>query len=87
MPLDLSDEEVIAEPVVLEDACRRLTEDGWNTAGKFFPSTWTRVRYLTAELREEILEGEFHTMTADRIEKLKLVVLKSQVSGNCAKCI
>ena len=49
MPLNLSDEEVLAEPVVLEEACRRLTEDGWNAEGKFFSSTWTRVRYLTAQ--------------------------------------
>jgi hypothetical protein len=69
MPLNLSDEDVLAEPVVLEKACRRLTDDGWNTDEVFLPSSWTRVRSLTAELREEILE--FHTMTADRIARLK----------------
>ena len=71
IPLNLSDEEVLSEPVVLDEARRRLTEDGWNTEEKYFSSTWTRIRYLTAGLREEILEGELHTMTADRIARLQ----------------
>ena len=71
IPLNLSDEEVLSEPVVLDEARRRLTEDGWNTEEKYLSSTWTRIRYLTAGLREEILEGELHTMTADRIARLQ----------------
>lgn len=71
IPLNLSDEEVLAEPEVFEEARRRLTEDGWNAEGKFYPSTWTRTRFLTADLREEILEGGYHVMTADRAARLK----------------
>lgn len=65
LPLDLSDDELFAQtPEELEEAKRRLTEDGWNTDGKLRAATWARLRYILSQFREEILEYRFQASQA-----------------------
>jgi hypothetical protein len=71
LPLDLTDAELLADTAVLIEARRQLTRDGWSTEEKFCASTWTRVRYLLAEMLEEILEYKYHPMTIENISALK----------------
>ncbi|PLB40808.1 uncharacterized protein BDW47DRAFT_134602 [Aspergillus candidus] len=67
LPLDLSDDEIFAQtPKELEEAKNRLTEDGWNTDGKFRAATWARLRYILSQFREGIVEYHFQaSQTAD----------------------
>ncbi|PKY08301.1 hypothetical protein P168DRAFT_262612 [Aspergillus campestris IBT 28561] len=67
LPLDLSDDELFAQtPKELEEAKSRLTEDGWNTDGKFRAATWARLRYILSQFREGIVEYHFQASpTAD----------------------
>lgn len=72
-PLDLADSEILGNPFGSGDAQAKLTSDGWSSEGKFNPSTWARVRFLTGEMLEEILEYKCRPMTADSIQELKYV--------------
>ncbi|KAL4746049.1 hypothetical protein BDW72DRAFT_207673 [Aspergillus terricola var. indicus] len=64
-PLDLSDDELFAQtPKELEEAKGRLTEDGWNTDGKFRAATWARLRYILSRFREGIVEYNFQASQA-----------------------
>lgn len=56
-PLDLSDDELFPDsPEILDRARKSLTHDGWNTDGRYRPTTWARVRYILGQFREEIVE-------------------------------
>ena len=56
MPLDLSDEQLLEDPDVLQQHIDRLDPDGWNTTGLVYPATWARAVFLVTIVREEILE-------------------------------
>ncbi|KAJ5591965.1 uncharacterized protein N7459_002334 [Penicillium hispanicum] len=56
MPLDLSCEEIAAEPDTREAAIANLTIDGWNQEGSLAKGAWARVSLLTGQLREKVLE-------------------------------
>lgn len=71
LPLDLADAEILADSAELTEARDKLTPDGWNTEGKFHPSSWTRARCITGKMLEEILEYKFRPMTTENISKLK----------------
>lgn len=71
LPLDLSDDELFAEsPEELEASKSRLTEDGWNTDGKYRAATYARLRYILSQFREEIIEYQFqapHTADSSKL--------------------
>jgi hypothetical protein len=71
MPLDLTDMEILANPTELLEARDKLNSDGWNSEERFCASTWTRVRFILAELLEEVLEYKFHAITTETVVKLK----------------
>jgi hypothetical protein len=72
LPLDLSDEEIFADtPEALEEAKSRLTDDGWNTDGKYRAATWARLRYILSRFREEIVEYQFQGSQAADPSKLR----------------
>ncbi|KAF3401698.1 hypothetical protein F1880_010091 [Penicillium rolfsii] len=72
LPLDLSDEELFAErPEELEASKSRLTEDGWNTDGKYRAATWARLRYILSQFREELIEYQFQASQAADFSKLR----------------
>lgn len=71
MPLNLSDEDIIADPVQLEQACSKLTPDGWDAEGRCFPTTAVRLRCLTAEIREDVAAYEVRPMTRENLAELQ----------------
>lgn len=71
MPLDLSNEDLFAETMDLEQARLKLTDEGWNAEGKYLGSTWIRIRYILGVYREEILEHPFRSATVENNMKLK----------------
>ncbi|KAJ5849061.1 hypothetical protein N7534_007750 [Penicillium rubens] len=57
MPLDLSVEEIFADPVVRNAAIARLDEkSGWNLESSLMKGTWPRIALMTSVLREKVLE-------------------------------
>jgi hypothetical protein len=67
--LDLSDDEIFTSSDKIEQAEDNLTQDGWNTDGKYRTATWARIRYILAEFREEIVEYQYRSIQpADNIK-------------------
>jgi Fungal specific transcription factor domain. len=56
MPLDLSWDEISAEPPIRDVAIANLNTDGWNKNGTLHMGTWARLSFLTSVIREKILE-------------------------------
>ncbi len=56
LPLDLSDNETMAEGEELEAIRSKLDPNGWNTSGGIYPSTACRAWMLMSLVRDEILE-------------------------------
>ena len=56
LPLDLSDDETMAEGEELEAIRSKLDPNGWNTSGEIYPSTACRAWMLMSLVRDEILE-------------------------------
>lgn len=71
LPLNLSEEELLADPVRVEQACSKLSSDGWNPEGTYFPTTAIRLRYLTGEIREEVAAYEGRPMTRENLAELQ----------------
>ncbi|KAF2157762.1 hypothetical protein K461DRAFT_264616 [Myriangium duriaei CBS 260.36] len=68
LPLDLSDEEMMLEGPDLQRALDSL-DNGWNTHGRFYRSTWRRVWAAHAQLREDILEIALGTNNQNLLER------------------
>lgn len=71
MPLDLSDEELVAAPSDAKQEDFPLTSDGWHAHAKYAPATWARVRYIIGVFREEILEFPFKPQDPETLTKMK----------------
>ncbi|KAF2646414.1 hypothetical protein P280DRAFT_544778 [Massarina eburnea CBS 473.64] len=56
MPLDLSDEELMADEATFNKAVGRLDANGWNTGGRYLRASWVRIRYISSQFLEEILD-------------------------------
>ncbi|CAI7584241.1 unnamed protein product [Penicillium discolor] len=82
LPLDLSDDEIFTSSDKIEQAIGNLTQDGWNTDGKYRAATWARIRYILAEFREEIVEYQYRSIQpADNI-KLRELSSRCYVAWN-----
>ncbi|KAJ4249043.1 hypothetical protein NW762_012374 [Fusarium torreyae] len=55
MPLDISDKDLASDHVTLMRACKSLDENGWNTAGEIYPSTFIRSRYMLTMIQDELM--------------------------------
>ncbi|KAG8673661.1 hypothetical protein FPOAC1_006975 [Fusarium poae] len=55
MPLDFSDEDLLAGGAALERAAAELTQGGWNTHGGVYPSGFCRSAYQLSVILNEIL--------------------------------
>ncbi|KAK4501066.1 hypothetical protein PRZ48_006872 [Zasmidium cellare] len=77
-PLDLTDEELLAEPGELALARGRLTPDGWAQSGFINAATWARCRSITAEMTEEIFEYRWQPITGELIAALKTLADKNR---------
>ncbi|CAH0047726.1 unnamed protein product [Clonostachys solani] len=72
--LDLSDEELAADPIAFEQAVRALDANGWNTKGRLYSSTLIRARYIAALIRDELIEvalGDPNHVTIDQLLSLQ----------------
>lgn len=56
LPLDLSDEVLLAGGEIVTKAAQALDDRGWNQEGKFYPTTIVRARRLRAAITDEIME-------------------------------
>ena len=56
IPLDLSDDEVMAEGEELETIRNKLDSNGWSAAGNIYSSTACRTWMFMSLIRDEILE-------------------------------
>ncbi|KAI1442713.1 hypothetical protein F5Y02DRAFT_395330 [Annulohypoxylon stygium] len=62
LPLDLSEDDVLAtSPEILAESRSKLSPDGWGTDGGYRTTTWARLRYILAGLREEVIEYQFRS--------------------------
>ncbi|KAK4565902.1 hypothetical protein LTR86_003751 [Recurvomyces mirabilis] len=76
-PLNLSDDEVLAEPERLRAAQSRLSADGWDMSGPYYPSSFIRMRLATAEISEEILDQTYQPSIPGARERLQYVLSTS----------
>ncbi|KAJ5917134.1 hypothetical protein N7466_010688 [Penicillium verhagenii] len=65
MPLDLSWDEVLAEPAAREAAIANLTVDGWNKEASFQKGAMGRICLLASIFREKALEFSLGRVTED----------------------
>ncbi|KAM5355048.1 hypothetical protein ACJ41O_001694 [Fusarium nematophilum] len=56
LPLDIADEDLIADADTLMRAVDNLDAQGWNTKGDVYPATFMRARALFSILRDELIE-------------------------------
>lgn len=72
--MDLSDDEVFAEPNGTYDPSRfNVDSEGWNKDNKPRITSWARARYILAVLREEVVDYQLRSVTASDIPKLRYV--------------
>lgn len=71
LPLDVSDEALIAGGDVLQGELDSLDEHGWNTKGLMHNATVSRMMVLAAVIQDEILEsfiGNQESWSSERVE-------------------
>ncbi|KAH8801776.1 hypothetical protein F5884DRAFT_807811 [Xylogone sp. PMI_703] len=68
LPLDLTDEEAMADDGELILSTAKLDVNGWNTDGRIRSSSWIRVRTLVSFVREEVLQLSLGTATSGILE-------------------
>jgi hypothetical protein len=73
VPLDLDDNIIsISDLDALNQALARLDDNGWNTDGRIWSTSWVRLRYYMAVVKERILEqslaGKADDDAASRIQ-------------------
>lgn len=73
MPLDLADDEILADANEVERVELMLDTEGWSATARYASSTWARLRYVLGVFREEILEFPFRLFTAENKAKLMQV--------------
>jgi hypothetical protein len=74
LPLDVSDEALLAGGEILASAIASLDENGFNTDGKIYSPTILRARTLLALVRDEILEIALGSNEPDDILELAVCV-------------
>ncbi|OAL05435.1 hypothetical protein IQ06DRAFT_312803 [Phaeosphaeriaceae sp. SRC1lsM3a] len=77
LPLDISDEEVGSNQARLDQAIQALDQDGWNTKGRWLRATWIRLRYMSLQFREEILE--FSLFKVDNTSRDQLLDISQRI--------
>ncbi|PYH47009.1 putative C6 transcription factor [Aspergillus saccharolyticus JOP 1030-1] len=81
-PLDLSYDEILAEPKVREAAISKLDKTGWNTQGVVGKSAWLRIALLIGSTREQILELSLSRRIDDLARKVQEVSQQSHKTWN-----
>ncbi|KAF2652265.1 hypothetical protein K491DRAFT_719106 [Lophiostoma macrostomum CBS 122681] len=75
VPLDLDDNTIsTSDPDALNRALAKLDENGWDTDGRIWSTSWVRLRYNMAVVKEQILEqslaGKANDDDAAKIEAI-----------------
>lgn len=56
LPLDLSDDALVADASSFSEAAQQLGGDGWNPRGQVYRTSLVRIRLLLAIFRDKVLE-------------------------------
>ncbi|KAH7133183.1 hypothetical protein B0J13DRAFT_678251 [Dactylonectria estremocensis] len=83
LPLDLSDEVLLADDEAITDAVQNLDAQGWNTEGKLLPATLLRARVMVAFIRDELLEialGRGSQTTLAHLQDIKARQIRTMAS-------
>jgi hypothetical protein len=75
LPLDLADEELIADEATLRKAVSELDDRGWNTKGQIHPATLVRARRMLAGNLEEVMEIALSCTVCITLNELRYVPL------------
>lgn len=70
MPLDLTDEELIADRAARQRAVSALDPDGWRQDGEILPTTVWRSRHSVATFRDEVIELALENRQETSLEHL-----------------
>ena len=71
LPLDVSDDVLIAGGHDLQQAVSDLDINGWNTDGHCYSATRIRAYFLLAQIRDEILEIALNSAAVDMLPRIK----------------
>ncbi|PWY82157.1 hypothetical protein BO70DRAFT_336493 [Aspergillus heteromorphus CBS 117.55] len=77
LPLDLSFEEIVAEPSIRDAAISKLDANGWNTDGSTAKAMWARIPLLMGHVREDILELSLNNHIEDLPRKVNDILQTS----------
>lgn len=70
-PLDITYDELLAEPDIRDATMAQLDQDGWNTRGIVTKTTFVRAIYKIGQVRELVLELSLNA----RLEDLEMKIL------------
>ena len=74
MPLDISDEQLLADADKIGQTGLMLDNDGWSNTTRYVSATWSRLRYVLGVFREEVLEFPFRPLTVENKARLMQVI-------------
>ncbi|KAJ5523717.1 hypothetical protein N7494_010367 [Penicillium frequentans] len=77
LPLDLSFDDIIAEPEVRDRAISKLDADGWNTENNDTQAVWLRAYLIMGPVRESILELSLNQQGKNLPAKIKELLQQS----------
>lgn len=70
LPLDITYDELLAEPDIRDAAIAQLNQDGWNTRGIITRTTFVRAMYKIGQVRELVLELSLNSHREDLEKKI-----------------
>lgn len=73
LPLDLRDEDLVADQSTLQKAVQELDDRGWNTKGEIYPVTLIRARRMLAAALEEVMEIALGCQVCVTLDELRYV--------------
>ncbi|KAL7810266.1 hypothetical protein V8C44DRAFT_332764 [Trichoderma aethiopicum] len=71
LPLDLADEDLVADEATLRKAVSELDDRGWNTKGQIYPATLIRARRMLASTLEEVMEIALSCVVCITLDELR----------------
>lgn len=77
LPLDLSEEELVADEATFTNAVAALDANGWNTHGGIYVSTFCRARVMIIYLLDEIMELALSPGANPSLESLRYAMYSS----------
>lgn len=75
LPLDISDEALVADPPTSILGEGLLHDNGWSIHTTFQRSSWIRLRFIISTFREEILEVSLQHPSQERVDQLQWVFI------------